>query len=517
MKQKVINNFSPSTLLGWVLVVAASFFALSILLKAIFDFDTTWDSLAYHLPFAARLWGIVPESSLQFSVYHENRYVGFPLLGEYLQGLAWYVTGRPESANLVASLSLAAYVLFLKWYFKVPLYLSVLALLAVPVVHFHASMCYVDLLGSLAVATLLMVVFAIFIGRRAPTFADLCVATLAAAIAINTKFLLAPIAGLGLALLALKIVFPSLLAPGAIFENRGKRLTLLALILPLVLFTPLKNIWLHGNPFFPMQINVAGVALPGVQKQGSLVPLQLREMPRSQLWLYSVLELIPGSHDQYSRSNRPDHWRGGPLVQTIWTHDQFTGGSNQPDHWMGGTFGVYMLFNLLFLAFMSWRIWSPEIRIGISLFALVSLVTSLSPESHIIRYYMYWPIFLISINLVLLQTARQGKSTGRFISGNVFGTVALIAVLVVVVRTDGEYTFPTFASFDDYVKKVVDKSIVDGLAPGDKVCLLGQPFEIKYLAYAPQFWGRRDYVIKLVLWKKSDCGDYRVIENLNLY
>ena len=512
MDQSPIRNFTPSNLFRWVLVVAATFFALSILLKAVFDFETQWDGLWYHLPFAARLLGIVPESSLQFSLGLQYRYAGFPLLGEYLQGLAWYVTGRPESANLVAFLSLAAYVVFLKRYFKVPLYLAVLALLAIPAVHFHASTCYVDLIGNLAVATLLMIVFAIFIGRRAPTLMDLFVSIILVAVAINTKFMLAPMAVLGLALLVLKIVFPSLLAPGAVIENRAKWLTLLTLVLPLVFFTPLKNIWLHGNPFFPMQINVAGVALPGVEKAGDLSPLQLREMPPSLRWLVSVLELSPGSHDKNSRSNRPDHWRGGPLVQTIWSHDQYTGGERQPDMWMGGTFGTYMLFNLLFLAFMSWRLWSPEIGIGIGLFALVSLVTSLSPESHIIRYYIYWPIFLISINLALLQTAWQSQSTGRFIAGNVFGAAALMAVLVVVVRTDGKYTFPTFASFDDYLNKVIDEDIIAGFAPGDKVCLLGQPFEIEYLAYAPQFWGDKDYKIQTATWKKSECGDYRVIE-----
>jgi len=513
MDQSPVRNFTPSNLFRWVLVVAATFFALSILLKAVFDFETQWDGLWYHLPFAARLLGIVPESSLQFSLGLQYRYAGFPLLGEYLQGLAWYVTGRPESANLVAFLSLAAYVVFLKRYFKVPLYLAVLALLAIPAVHFHASTCYVDLIGNVAVATLLMIVFAIFIGRRAPTIMDLFVSIILVAVAINTKFMLAPMAVLGLALLVLKIVFPTLLAPGAVFENRAKWLALLALLLPLVFFTPLKNIWLHGNPVFPMQINVAGFELPGAeQTRDDLSPVQLREMPRSQRWLVSVLELSPGSHDKDSRSNRPDHWRGGPLVQTLWSHDQYTGGFNQPDMWMGGTFGAYILFNLLFLGFMSWRIWSPEVGIGIGLFALVSLVTSLSPESHIIRYYMYWPIFLISINLALLQTAWQGRKTGRLISGNLYGAVALMAVLVVVTRTDGKYTFPTLFSFDDYLNKVIDKDIIAGFVPGDKVCLVGQLFETNYFYYAPQFWGNRDYVIRNTMFRERDCGDYRVIE-----
>src|SRR5664279_1626941 len=116
MKLWSISGFTQSILFRRVLVVAASLLSLSILLKAVFDFDTQWDSLWYHLPFAARLWGTVSESSVRFSPLLENRYAGFPLLAEYLQGLAWYVTGRPESANLVAFLSLAVYLLFLKWY-----------------------------------------------------------------------------------------------------------------------------------------------------------------------------------------------------------------------------------------------------------------------------------------------------------------------------------------------------------------------------------------------------------------
>jgi hypothetical protein len=93
----------------------------------------------------------------------------------------------------------------------------------------------------------------------------------------------------------------------------------------------------------------------------------------------------------------------------------------------------------------------------------------------------------------------------------VFGAVALMTVLVVVVRSNDKNTFPSFASFDDYLKKVVDKSLVAGLAPGDKLCFVGEPFETEYLAYAVQLRGDQGYAIRSV-YEKSECGDYRVVE-----
>ena len=54
--------------------------AISIFLKAIMDIDTNYDVGWYHLPFAARIWGIVPENAFIAEPLIEYRYDGFPLL-----------------------------------------------------------------------------------------------------------------------------------------------------------------------------------------------------------------------------------------------------------------------------------------------------------------------------------------------------------------------------------------------------------------------------------------------------
>ena len=67
-----------------VLKAIAFLITISIFLKGIIDLDGTYDSLGYHLPFAARIWNIVPAE--QF-INMESRFAGFPLLGEFFSGI----------------------------------------------------------------------------------------------------------------------------------------------------------------------------------------------------------------------------------------------------------------------------------------------------------------------------------------------------------------------------------------------------------------------------------------------
>ena len=123
------NNFNKFTVESWLLAIAC-LVLLSMGLKAILDVDRNFDTWVYHFPFAAKLWGMIPPDGFVFDGYFESRYHGFGVLGEYLQGFFWFMTGRPESANLVGYFSLILYILFLKRYFKVPFYLSTIGLLA---------------------------------------------------------------------------------------------------------------------------------------------------------------------------------------------------------------------------------------------------------------------------------------------------------------------------------------------------------------------------------------------------
>ena len=112
--------------------VLAAAIAVGTLLKAWLDVSTTWDVWYYHLPFAARIWGIVPGDAYAFNAQNQHRYDGFPLLAELVQGLLWAIFRRPEAANLLAFGSLAAYAVFLKRAFRIPLRMATIALMAVP-------------------------------------------------------------------------------------------------------------------------------------------------------------------------------------------------------------------------------------------------------------------------------------------------------------------------------------------------------------------------------------------------
>ncbi len=128
---------------------------LSIFLKAIFDMDTNYDVSWYHLPFAARIWGIVPAESFIWGQKVSDRYDGFPLLANFFQGLFWKLTGRVQTANLVGYFSLLIYFFFLRSYFNVPLYLSVIAIFTIPAVLTHAPTGFVDLPGNIGVSVLI--------------------------------------------------------------------------------------------------------------------------------------------------------------------------------------------------------------------------------------------------------------------------------------------------------------------------------------------------------------------------
>src|SRR5579872_5697686 len=108
--------------------VAAALVFFSTLATALHDVSQAWDSGYYHLPFAARIAGVLPAGDFIFTAANQARFSGFPLAIETLQGLLWRVTGRAECANLVAFASVPLFAWFLRARFRVPFHRSILAL-----------------------------------------------------------------------------------------------------------------------------------------------------------------------------------------------------------------------------------------------------------------------------------------------------------------------------------------------------------------------------------------------------
>lgn len=441
--------------LGLTLRVLAGALFVSMLASALHDVSKAWDVWYYHLPFAARLAGLVDVASYTQSPLNEERFQGFPLFAEALQGLAWRVTGRPEAANLVAFAALPGLALFLRRERGVPLHLTFLALVAVPLVQIHASAAYVDLFANACAAVVVLGAWQVVVSGRPPSVRRLVVLGLVAAAAANSKFQIVPVV-----LAAAAVLLVSAARAGDLPEDRRARrmrLLVVALAVPVVLATPIKNAALHGNPVWPVELRVAGVALPSREGAYASSPRWLEHVPRPVRFAASALEL--GARPVASGRR--------------WSIDQWTP-PDDPGYRMGGFFGAYVVVNVLALAWAALRRRTREARLAAAFATGLTLVVSLLPQSHELRYYMVWMLVLVGLNLAVW--AREAE--------HVVGLVATAALAVVAWSTEATYLWPSGDRVETFVAAKVDRAVLAAARPGERLCLSREPWTF---LYAPRF------------------------------
>ena len=428
-----------------------------MLVEALHDVSQAWDVWYYHLPFAARIAGIVPAKEFAYDPMNQARFEGFPLLGEAAQGLLWKITGRAESANLVAFSAVPLFAWFVKRRFEVPMYATILALLAVPLVQIHATSCYVDLPANAAASALVLLAIASYAEDAPTSDRALVVAGICAAIAANMKALMHPIVGLALVAIAWRM-------------RDRKKLALAALALPIIFFTPLKNLVLHHNPYYPVDFHFFGVHMPGPDEPYSSSPVWLEHAPRPVRFFCSVLEI--GVR---------------PLGDTRrWTVDQWTP-PDAPGYRMGGFFGAYVAVNLALFAWRAIRDRKDRVvRAAAIGFLLLTAVVSMLPQSHELRYYMCWMIVLVVLNLWLFRRSAPAVAPQRM----AFGAIAAIAAVLFVTR--GAYAYPSGESFDQLVRAEVDPHALGKVRDGEHVCVHRAPWNF---LWAARFHAPHDYAV----------------------
>ncbi|MBS2014525.1 MAG: hypothetical protein JST00_16685 [Deltaproteobacteria bacterium] len=430
----------------------------SMIVAAWHDVSKAWDVWFYHLPFAARLLGIVDGASYTFGAPNQARFGGFPLFGELLQGLFWKITGRVECANFVALLSIPAFAYFLRRLFDVPLHLTVLALLAVPLVQIHATACYVDLPGNTFAAMLVLLAYRQVVRREPPTVRTLAAAGALAAATANTKFQLVPI----VIATSLVLVVTSLRRD----SERTRRLLVVGAALPFVMATPIKNLFVHGNPVWPVELAILGHSLPHIERAYASSPDWLEHSPRPMRFAASVLELGLRPIASHAR----------------WSIDQWTP-PREPGYRMGGFFGAYVVVNVIALVVGAVRLRARESKVALAFAAGLTAVTSMLPQSHELRYYLSWMIVLLALVLVVWAKHRP----------LVLAAVATTALAVVAWSTEGTYLYASGDSFAKLVDTKVDARVLDAVAPGARVCIDRQPWTF---LYAPRFHPARSYSVQ---------------------
>ena len=461
---------------------AAVILLVSLVVAAWHDVSKAWDVWYYHLPFAGRLTGMIDGSSFTFGRSNQARFDGFPLFGELVQGLLWRVTGRPECASFFALAALPGLAWFLKRLFAVPPHVAVIAFLAVPLVQIHATGCYVDLPANALVAMLALLAYRQVVLRAPPSIAVLVGGSVLAIAAANTKFQLVPAV---LAAASVLVLTALRRAP-----RRGLRLAVIAVALPLVFATPIKNTIRHGNPVWPVEIHLLGKSLPHVEGAYASSPVWLENVPRPVRWGASVLEL----------GLRPiaGHAR--------WSLDQWTPPS-EPGYRMGGFFGAYVVVNVLALVLAAFVRRSREAKVALLFTGGATLVASLVPQSHELRYYLFWMLLLVSLNLIVWSRGREHDVRAARAT-TAMALVASLALVVVAWSTGGTYLYASGDSFAQLVAAKVDRAALDRISPGERVCIPRQPWTF---LYAPRFHPGRRYAVQEAE-SADECEGARVLE-----
>lgn len=504
-RQSVLKNHWQ--ILEKILSAIALVIVISIFLKAIIDMDTNYDIGWYQLPFAARIWGIIPKEAFLAENLIEHRFDGFPLLANFFQGLLWKLTGRMQAANLVGYFSLLIYFFYLRSYFKIPLYLSVIAIFTIPAVLTHATTSFVDLPGNIGVSVLMLMLYNWFRQSRLPKKSELIAAFLGAATAANTKPQLQPLVFLLYLIVGLRLIWLYFKYTDSTQRRLWLTIPLTIIASGLIFATPIKNVAVYGNPFYPIKIEVAGVVL-----NHKLTPDTYSQGNRPQKWLQSIFEI-----------NTPH-----------WTADQWNQGNPKHLDRGGGFFGAYVIFNLILLLGLTIyeqlrnRQVSPENKSPNAIAALItvlliSVVPANFPQSHELRYFMFWMITLVSLNLYVVTSLHiQGS---RWLQPKYLGVVCLIFLTIVYTKISNFYIKPAFVKVESFVNNNnnVKTELLEQMTPNERICLIGRHgipnpnavpvAQIQNTFYYSSYFHpeiKYEYSIKAAV-DPRDCGNLKII------
>jgi hypothetical protein len=469
-----------------VLKTVAALLLTLLARKAFVDVDIfNFDSLSYHLPFAARLWGITSPGEFAFFDRLEYIYQGFPLLGEIAQGLFWRFFDRMQAANLVALVSLLVYCSFARTFFRIPWHVMVLALLAVPLIQIHATASLVDLPANLATAVMLLLAYRVYAETALPRWRDIAVFAVAAAVSANTKFLHTALIAVAVAAVLLRLVYRYRPSEPPTRRLIRHRVLFLVIAMPLIFATAVKNTIVHGNPVFPIEVRALGTALPHALTAAVKRPEYLRNAPQPVCWLLSIFEI------RAFDGRRP----------YLWTGEQGYLPAGVPADRMGGYFFLYVIMNLALLAFLIARVRSREARLGGMLFMVLSALTSMHPQSHELRYHMHWIIVLISLNLYLLGRCQDRRVCP--LTPQHFGIGCCAVLLLVIGLTRGAYLRPYAQPIVVAYTKAIEATLRDAIQRSPEICVVGRTN--LFFLYADTFHPPMRYSVKAAR-SAQECG-----------
>jgi hypothetical protein len=365
-------------------------FLIILAIRSAVRFEFRWDTVWYHLPFAALRGGLdLP--------YHMNeamqlRFQGFPPLPHLIQGVLWRITGSIHATGIVNYLAFISFLAYCHTVLRANGWLVALISLTAPLVIIHATSSYVDLFGNsfLAIGLASCFYLVLYPGRASRTI--LIGALTGATAAAWSKFQLVP-----LAMLVFFFLLCFSLPRSHVFPELTRRqVTLLILVGSVIALIPyLKNIVIYGNPFWPVRLPVIGNNIPYAERIDVAIlnerPSALRDRSQFSLFFRSLFEI-----------NHPVRYPHRPR----WIIDQ---GNASIAFRSGGFWVVGSVVYLTCLLMMLVAKLGKRALGGVLLVLGLILLIAKLPQSHELRYYLCLPLFWAASIGVL-----YGDLKGRF-------------------------------------------------------------------------------------------------------
>jgi hypothetical protein len=511
-------------LFGHALTTVAAMLLVALVLRAAFTFDPYYDSVAYHLPFAARLAGICPDECFRMSAYLESAYDGFPKLYHRLQGVVWRLTGQAQAVDLLNVGALVLFCVFMRRYFTVPVAWTFCALLAVPLVQIHATSAYVDLPVNLAVAAAMLILVTFLRAPERVGWGDIALLLGCMALAANSKpqmiGAVAPVGGLFAVFAFWSLATHRRVGPFPA-GRASSWLGLSGLLLvggAITGATLVANAFAYGNPIYPIGLDILGFAFAGPIDANHIGSDSLadpwRVVPAPMRWVASVLEVgaysyrsVPWTVDQ---GHCPDllAWRECAGMLGYGWEKVYT------SFRMGGYFVPYVLALVAFLAWTTSTRQHRNHRLVGGTFVGTTLLAAFLPRSHELRYYLFWMIMLVALCLVTVFERRSAATTGppgpegcanasvasecSSASGpaRLLGAIVVIALASGLLMTQGRYLDPFGPRLGSVMQTLGIPHLVEQIPDGAVVCADDGGWQPFTFLFAPVFHPGRSYSLR---------------------
>lgn len=419
---------------------------LLLVVRSMMVADASWDTLSYHLPFAAMRVGLLSPDNFIFTDPIAAAYLGFPSAIYYLKGLLWSITGRAESAQLVSVFSVVIFVLFAKKTLRIPVEWLVIGVLSIPAIQICASANMTDVPANMGMAMMFLSLYKLIIQPTQINKPDLLWLLIACLITSGSK---------PQAVVVGSVLFAGYVAAFFLLRTSGaikyselltKKMVVFGLVICAIAvsYPALLNLYSYGNPLYPMQLKIGGIILKGVFVPDSWPdPAYLNSLPQQVRWLLSVLEL-----HAYDTRAIPYTLGQGDVSRAA---KSFT---------MGGYFSPLILMSLFVIVFLAIKKVQHEYVKGLLLLVGITVFIASLPGSNELRYYSFWAVSIVAIAINQLESNKDDfEIRGVFLSYKVFLIISFVFIAFI---TGGEYFKWQGSSYADVANSFPrDRSIIN--------------------------------------------------------